>query len=185
MSGNCLNCDKPLPRGVSSSFCSRSCWATYKDVKGMAINPERQATVLIKDSSKNLITSLKSEIDKKDEIIKHQDRLVQDYRSSLEAREKELLKHQAKLKYYEQLVTELREQLGEKPLREFRSSKIIVPSPLPRRANQPSQQTVSSTSHGGMVLSDHPLTPEGELPFSLRPEKKPSILQRLLKKLKN
>jgi len=112
MPNQCLNCKKPLPKGVQSSFCSRDCWMQYKDNRGLAIRPERQATVMLKDPSKNLISSLKSELEKKDEIVRHQDSLIHEYRDSLEAREKDSLRLQAKVRYFEGVVTELRQQIA-------------------------------------------------------------------------
>ncbi len=111
MPSHCLNCNKVLPKGVQSSFCTRACWQEYKERKGMAIDPERQATVMIKDTSHNLVSSLKSEIDKKNEIISHQDKLIQEYREGLESRERDLSKLKSKIRYFEGLVGELRKQI--------------------------------------------------------------------------
>ncbi len=108
MAGQCLNCGKPLPKDVQSSFCSRSCWQEYKSRRGLEVTAERQATVMLKDTSRNLVTSLKSEVEKKDDIIRHQDRLIQEYRESLEVREKEIMKLQAKIRYFEGVVSEMR-----------------------------------------------------------------------------
>ncbi|GEM_PF-6020337 len=109
----CLNCNKPLPKGVQSSFCSRTCWIQYKDKRGIAMNPEKQATIMIKDSSKNLVSSLKSELEKKDEIIQHQDKLIREYRDSLETRENDIGRLQNKLKNHEALIADLRGQIEE------------------------------------------------------------------------
>ena len=125
MPSHCLNCNKVLPKGVQSSFCSRACWQEYKERKGMAIDPERQATIMIKDTSHNLVSSLKSEIDKKNEIISHQDKLIQEYRDGLESRERDLSKLKSKLRYFEGLVSELRKQvidLSSQPSKKIGSS---------------------------------------------------------------
>jgi hypothetical protein len=143
----CLNCNKPLPKGVQSSFCSRNCWHDYKDRRGLAINPERQATVMLKDQSRSLITSLKEEIQKKDEIIQHQDKLIHDYRDSLESRERELLKFQAKIRYYEGVVSELKQQLGIQPVSQLQrpDSKFAqAGAPLQAAASPPSPALIPS-----------------------------------------
>lgn len=140
----CLNCNKPLPKGVQSSFCSRSCWVQYKDKRGLAMNPEKQATIMIKDSSRNLISSLKSELDKKDEIIQHQDKLIREYRESLESRENDINRLQSRLKSHDSIIAELRDQLEE-----FRTqssaSRISIQSRVPVSAGDPNAGSVIET----------------------------------------
>jgi hypothetical protein len=143
MPNQCLNCKKPLPKGVQSSFCSRDCWLQYKDNRGLAIRPERQATIMLKDSSKNLISSLKSELEKKDEIIRHQDSLIHEYRDSLEAREKDSLRLQAKVRYFEGVVTELRQQI------------VILAESDSKGQNRPAQALASPASGIGYEKRDN------------------------------
>jgi hypothetical protein len=161
----CLNCNKPLAKGVQSSFCSRTCWHEYKDRRGLAINPERQATVMIKDQSRSLITSLKEEIQKKDEIIQHQDKLIHDYRDSLESRERELLKFQAKIRYYEGIVSDQKQQLSQ-------YQKELTPSPGSVSPHiQPAQEPVASfqesaprTTIGAPPTPSQPPAPDDSKP---------------------
>ncbi len=143
----CLNCNKPLPKGVQSSFCSRTCWMQYKDKRGIAMNPEKQATIMIKDSSKNLVSSLKSELEKKDEIIQHQDKLIREYRDSLESRENDIGRLQNKLKNHEVLIADLRGQL------EDLRSQNVAPQPASAPATPEPSAKPSTPASAGLVIT--------------------------------
>lgn len=187
MSNFCLNCKKPLPKGVQSSFCGRNCWLQYKENKGLAIRPERQATIMLKDTSKNLITSLKSELDKKDEIIKHQDSLIHEYRESLESREKEILKLQTKIRYLDGVVSEMKQQASAA----VPGEPAVAPPSAPMEeqpvqtvaANDEYHRNAQAISAAGDI-PDSQFILEDAIPSSMPEPNKQPFWRRLLQRLK-
>ena len=108
----------------------------------MAVNPEKQATVMIRDQSRTLLTSLKEEVDKKNEVIQHQDKLLKEYRESLDIREQEIDSLRRKITFYDDLVTELR---NNPPTAGDASTAEKPKSKSPSKTDGPIPEPVTST----------------------------------------